>query len=309
MKKYIKSKQLLQLFTLLTITLLASSFYSRKEKDNLNTHKLVIQTDSLNIEFYQVNDQDGLPLLYYRNIDQYPCDDSVCARMQVRIYWDIWGNFLKLGLDEGQELTKIGHKPFDDKDYEQLHKLLNNPKAGIQYYQLENLTDKESEVAYYSIDAVSGATIQDVRYESVRGAVKTCYTLWKIVHEETVHQIRKKTMEYLLDSVTNRYDPQENDLQDQLRMMTALIRDHRIPEQEISKVLHARAASKPVTYILCLLELDRQSENTDNSELKKLAGLLENGSMISRTAIYNYLLQVNYRDKNVRKHQLSLACF
>ncbi len=90
--------------------------------------------------FYQVKNANGLPLYYFMDIDQYPCDDKVCERMELRMYWDLWGNFIKLAMGDGHQLTKIGHKPFTDKDYERLHALLINTKCNLQYYKLDDLT-------------------------------------------------------------------------------------------------------------------------------------------------------------------------
>lgn len=159
--------------------------------DNEKVIPLEVKTDSTSFTLSQVLDKAGKTLYFYRDIDQFPCDDSVCERMHVRIYWDTQGKYMKLTTDEGSGLTKLNHKPFTARDYQKLDELLGNPKSYLRYYKLDNLTNKAAEKHYYSVDAVSGSTVTEVTYETVRGAVKTCFVLWKIATGETSAYIKK----------------------------------------------------------------------------------------------------------------------
>ena len=163
----------------------------QQTNDNEKVVSLEVKTDSTSFTLSQVLDNAGKTLYFYRDIDQFPCDDSVCQRMQVRLYWDVNGKYLKLTTPEGFGLTKLNHKPFTTKDYQKLDELLGNPKSYLRYYKLENLTNKAAEKHYYSVDAVSGATVTEVTYETVRGAVKTCFVLWKIANGDTSAYIKK----------------------------------------------------------------------------------------------------------------------
>ncbi len=176
------------------ITLLVSMGFSYS---SLNIDRIIdieVKTDSSSFVLSQVLGSAGKTRYFYRDIDQFPCEDSVCERMQVRIYWDIDGKYLKLTIDEGSGLTKLNHKPFTTRDYKKLDELLGNPKSYLRYYKLENLTNKAAEKHYYSTDAISGSTVTEVSYETVRGAVKTCFVLWKIATGETSEYIRKMNL-------------------------------------------------------------------------------------------------------------------
>lgn len=154
-------------------------------RNNDRTVNIEVKTDTSSYVLSQVLDSAGQTLCFYRDIDQFPCEYSVCECMQVRIYWDTQGKYLKLSTEEGFGLTKLNHKPFSKRDYKKLDELLGNPKSYLRYYKLNNLTNKTAEKHYYSTDAISGSTVTEVSYETVRGAVKTCFVLWKIATGET----------------------------------------------------------------------------------------------------------------------------
>ena len=167
----------------------------QQTNDNEKVVPLEVKTDSTSFTLSQVLDSSGKTLYFYRDIDQFPCDDSVCQRMQVRLYWDVNGKYMKLTTPEDFGLTKLNHKSFTPKDYKKLDELLGNPKSYLRYYKLENLTNKAAEKHYYSVDAISGSTVTEVSYETVRGAVKTCFVLWKIANGDApkyIKQLAKK---------------------------------------------------------------------------------------------------------------------
>jgi len=173
------------------IILLINMGFTYSGQDNDKTVNIEVKTDSSSYVLSQVLDSSGKTQCFYRDIDQFPCEDSVCERIQVRIYWDTQGKYLKLVTEEGAGLTKLNHKPFLVRDYKKLDELLSNPKSYLRYYKLDNLTNKAAEKHYYSADAISGSTVTEVSYETVRGAVKTCFVLWKIANGETSEYIRK----------------------------------------------------------------------------------------------------------------------
>jgi hypothetical protein len=179
---------------LLLIISMGFTFTVKNESGNDKIVDLEVKTDSSSYILSQVLDSAGQTKYFYRDIDQFPCEDSVCERMHVRLYWDTQGKYMKLTTDEGTGLTKLNHKPFSSRDYQKLNELLGNPKSYLRYYKLENLTNKAAEKHYYSVDAVSGATVTEISYETVRGAVKTCFVLWKIATGETSAYIKRMNM-------------------------------------------------------------------------------------------------------------------
>ena len=181
----------------LLLLILCLGFTFRVKQQAGHNEKVIpleVKTDSTSFILSQVLDSAGQTKYFYRDIDQFPCDDSVCQRMQVRLYWDVNGKYLKLMTEEGSGLTKLNHKPFTPRDYQKLDELLSNPKSYLRYYKLENLTNKAAEKHYYSVDAVSGSTVTEVTYETVRGAVKTCFVLWKIANGEAPAYIKKMNL-------------------------------------------------------------------------------------------------------------------
>ncbi len=262
---------------------------SMSAQANNNAEPKLVYEKSAACQLFQVNDEKGLPVYYYMDINEYPCDTKECYRMDVRIYWDAWGNFLKLGFKDNAELTKINHKPFTDKDYEKLHVLLNNPESSMKYYQLHELSPEESEEEYYSVDAISGATVVDVSYESVNGAVKTCYTLWHIVYGEYVDIIQsntKKTMAVLSTPTNLSFDHQEG----------------------IEKLLSDAQKKSPMTCSVLgsWIKSVKQLKKKNNDLYKYLSGQLAViNEESSRFLIYNFLLQEQYKDKNMRDFSLS----
>lgn len=176
---------------LLLLCCMGFTFISKNESGNDKIIEIGVKTDSSSFVLSQVLDSAGQTKYFYRDIDQFPCEDSVCERMHVRLYWDTQGKYMKLSTEEGSGLTKLNHKPFTARDYQKLNELLSNPKSYLRYYKLENLTNKAAEKHYYSVDAISGSTVTEVSYETVRGAVKTCFVLWQIATGETSAYIRQ----------------------------------------------------------------------------------------------------------------------
>ena len=176
---------------ILLLCCMGFTFTGRDESGNDTIVDIEVKTDSSSYVLSRVLDSAGQTRYFYRDIDQFPCEDSVCERMHVRLYWGTQGKYLKLSTEEGTGLTKLNHKPFTPRDYQKLNELLGNPKSYLRYYKLENLTSKAAEKHYYSVDAISGATVTEVSYETVRGAVKTCFVLWKIANGDTPVFIRK----------------------------------------------------------------------------------------------------------------------
>ena len=112
------------------------------------------------------------------------------------MYWDIYGNFHHYQLEEKETLTKLNHKDFSDADYKKLHKILNNPNSEFQWCQYDELTTEECENQYH-VDAITGATSDDIEFEYINGAIKTTYALWNIANGSICDSIRSQTKKAL----------------------------------------------------------------------------------------------------------------
>lgn len=173
-------------------TFVISPNTGEKDKFNLDTisieHK--IQTDSGSYLLVQVLNENNIPKYYFREIETFPChSEGECYLLRVRIYWDLYGNFLQYELSENEELTKLNHNKFSEKDYKKLHKILNNSNSDLQFCKFDDLTSDEVENNYHSVDAVSSATVLGHNFDYINGAIKTTYTLWNKVNCDTQKEI------------------------------------------------------------------------------------------------------------------------
>ena len=261
---------------------------------------LTFSVDSVSTEFTRVAEENGYPLYYYSDIDRFPCNDSVCKRMQLRIYLDAWGNFLHFSFEKGNELTKINHVAFSDQDYKRLHKLLNNPDAFIQYYKMDDLTEHQSEMHYYSVDAVTSATVSDVNivYECVKGAVKTCYTLWHFVNNKELKDALKKETLKSLNDINLHYNLQKE-------LITAF-ENHELLQPAINAQIIKTIDEKNDYHLLSAYReyLRNFDSEPDKSFIaSQLNNLNENN--LSSILGYNILLLADIRNKKIRQFPLN----
>ena len=149
-----------------------------RNPDSLLTHELLL-----------LKDDKERPLLYYADIQTPVCIDGLCKPVNIALYWNLVGNYVGFGLEQDQPLTKFDHELFTAADYEKLHHLLSDPNAVFQRRTLEELFDKnavatQKKIEYQGIalDAVSGATVKEIKESVVEGALYSCYTLWHLAY-------------------------------------------------------------------------------------------------------------------------------
>lgn len=183
------------------IILLFTAFvpYSGPEQSGYSIVSLEYQEEGETQTFYRVNDSDGMPVYFFRKVNQYPCKGKKeCEVMDLTLYFDIYGNYMMYQLKAGKKLTKLNHKEFADGDYKKLHKILNNENSELKYCNYNDLTMAQSENQYH-VDAVSGATVEDAEFEYINGAIKTTYALWKIAHGSIGKSIQNQTFNAMLE--------------------------------------------------------------------------------------------------------------
>ncbi len=122
----------------------------------------------------------------------FPCINDKCEIMDIKMYWDIFGNYYKIELPENKNLSKLNHKKFSDKEYFKLHNILLDTTSDFHFLKLEDLTEKQAENSFYETDAISGATIKHRDFECINGAVKTTYQLWHIANGNISKKIIRK---------------------------------------------------------------------------------------------------------------------
>ena len=138
-----------------------------------------VVADSSETVFYLHTDGNGLPDHYRSNVFTPVCEGTKCYAIEVLLYWDLAGRFLKLDTLTGKGLTKLDHRPFKPGDYHKLQLLLSDPSSQLALYDSKELVSKQRRS---DIDGLTGATLEEIRSAVVEGAVYSCHTLWHIAH-------------------------------------------------------------------------------------------------------------------------------
>lgn len=149
-----------------------------------NEYVFTLTDDSTFIE-YEVEllkDKNGLPEAYTTYIKTPVCDDNFCNLMHIQIYWNVLGNYIGFDTIPGNPLTKNDHIEFKIEDYNKLHKLLMNDNSIIKRKDKKDLFDDDEERVSDIVDAVTGATAQEVKDAVVEGALYSSYTIYHITY-------------------------------------------------------------------------------------------------------------------------------
>lgn len=149
-------------------------------------------------ELHLLSDKAGQPLLFYSDIVTPVCIDGICKPVYIELYWNLVGSYAGYGVYEKLPLTKFDHDEFTPADYRKLHQLLLDEGSVLSRKKLEELFDKEAEPARKveykgkEVDAVSGATLKEIKESIIEGALYSCYTLWHLVHGQVTQLIEDR---------------------------------------------------------------------------------------------------------------------
>lgn len=158
--------------------------------------------DSLLIEVDLIYGEKEQPCQYYSHVLTPVCKDGLCYLVEIDLYWDLLGNFVKYEVPTGRPLTKFDHVEFTKEDHEKLYEILADKTSFLRDYKAEDLIDPNiQKVSKTEVDAVSGATSALVKSGVVSGAVYTSHTLWHIVNGEIAGQIVRHTEAIFSDSL------------------------------------------------------------------------------------------------------------
>lgn len=177
-----------------------------KEGTRLSPKKtdFFIEVDSLGRQgVVALLDKNDKPVLYTSDISTPVCADGECKLMHIKLYWTLLGRYA--GFDRYPELplTKHDHDEFITADYQKLHELLINEKSTFKNRRIEQLVEKPTMRHVNGVDALSGATIAEVKRSVVSGALYSCYTAWHIVHGNIRKILREHTLTILNDTILN----------------------------------------------------------------------------------------------------------
>ncbi|PCH73974.1 MAG: hypothetical protein COB98_10255 [Flavobacteriaceae bacterium] len=169
----------------------------------LIAHKIQYQKEAYTLN--QAVDLQGVSQYYFIDIAAFPCKGKKeCKLTQLRMYWDVKGDFLSIEVEESTPLTKLNHKKFTDKDYVKLHGILLDDSSDFKFLTLEDLTERQAENSFYETDAVSGATISSRDFECIHGAVKTTFQLWHFANgslKDSIKKIEEKQEKHFLKTM------------------------------------------------------------------------------------------------------------
>jgi len=148
--------------------------------------------DKILLDIYEQYDSDGLLEGYSSHIVTPVCEDRLCLEAEVKIYWDLLGNFIKFSPIAENPLTKLDHIPFDSADYQKLHKILSDKSPSFIHLRRNELVNNDGD-GIEGVDGISSATVAGVKRDMVDGAIFTCYTLWYIANGGINFNIQEHT--------------------------------------------------------------------------------------------------------------------
>ncbi|GAA3553181.1 hypothetical protein [Snuella lapsa] len=141
-----------------------------------------------------LSNSQGEPRLFFSDIETSVCADGECKLANIKVYWNLLGNYVGYGIHPELPLTKFEHDAFEKEDYAKLHKLLLDENSILKRRKITDLIDKipvsPSYIDSKDLDGISGATKKEIKESVVKGGLYSCYTLWHIVHGEAKEKMK-----------------------------------------------------------------------------------------------------------------------
>lgn len=146
---------------------------------------------------------DGTPSGYTTNLNVAVCNDGLCARLILKVNWDLAGSFVGYDTIKGHPLTKFDHKRFAGPDYTKLTGILKDKNSILGTFEKEDLIDKRIKIKATTVDAVTGATSKAIKNSVVEGAVYSTYALWHLINSSLIDSMRSHTLKIHSMQVAN----------------------------------------------------------------------------------------------------------
>lgn len=153
--------------------------------------------DAVWLNVYEELDSRGVLKGYTSDIKSPVCEHGLCYDVELNFYWDVLGNFRDFEILPNKPLTKLDHISFNTLDYDKLKSILLSKSPSFIHLRRAELTSKQLDDDKYRPDAVSGATLEEIKNDLVEGAVYTCYTLWHIANGDINFQLQEYTKQRL----------------------------------------------------------------------------------------------------------------
>lgn len=148
---------------------------------------------SIQATLTELQNEDGLPISYYMDVESVICLAEVCKVIPVTLYWNDIGEFQNYKLQSGATLEKYEADLFEPNDYKKLQTILENLNSPFKDVFIEDILTVPNTLNE-EIDALSGATILELdEKDTVPGAALTCYTLWHWANGQIVSEIKNIT--------------------------------------------------------------------------------------------------------------------
>jgi len=137
----------------------------------------------------------GFPDQYRLLLQTGVCLDQTCKRLSVTLFWDALGKYLRMEYPENIPLTKNDHEEFSQQDYDQLEAIMHDRGSILGVYPLADFIGHRA-VSAVDVDAVSSATLTEVRHAVVPGAAYTSWVLWHRANGEIPEHLRALTLKH-----------------------------------------------------------------------------------------------------------------
>jgi hypothetical protein len=265
------------LFTALTVQLLLADSISFAIKDPL------FPTDEPR-QCTLVSDEDAHGQIsgYHMRLMTDVCLDRTCRMIDVTLYWDAIGRYLKLEPSRTFPLTKLNHQPFTATDYRDLDAILRDPHSILQNYSAGDIDTSSAE----EVDAVSGATATDLNRQVVQGAAYTCWLLWHWTNGEVADRIRRVTEDAASPRLMNEFlgssDP------DKVRFAIELLQKQRFDGDFTGSAIAALSSGDYETSRLLFQYLTGKPSDSEKLAVE-LAGALGSVSTHAERQILDWL--------------------
>ncbi|MEO1010869.1 MAG: hypothetical protein AAFX53_06140 [Bacteroidota bacterium] len=145
--------------------------------------------------------QQNRPTAYTSDISTPVCADGECRLMDIKLYWTLLGEYAGFDTYPGLPLTKHDHDEFQSQDYDKLHRLLLDRRSILERRTIDQLVEKPKMRKVNGVDALSGATIAEVKETVVSGALYSCYVAWHLANGHLQDSMKAHTRTFINDEI------------------------------------------------------------------------------------------------------------
>jgi hypothetical protein len=192
-------------FVFVNSDVLEGNLPDQKQDIKVHAFDFVYADSSFSAGVYLHLEEDSMPDHYSALISMPVCDDGLCQKLEIELFWDLIGDYIRFDTVAGIPLTKYDHLPFTSQDYEKLHQILSDENSILSRKTVDELFDEEKTRKSDSIDAVTGATAEEVKNAIVEGALYSSYELWHFAQGRIKLRIKEHTDEIYSELLRDKF--------------------------------------------------------------------------------------------------------